>query len=456
MLRALTLLVVLVATALPASAQVFLWPWLRISEFSSFDLAQVATFGHSMALKGDRMVIGAPNAIYGVSGAGAAYFLRRESGVWAQEQKVIRSGVPGASDYFGDAVAIDDDLALIGIRAHHVAAVFERINTVWTPIVELGPWTTGDSRQTLGVSGGILALGNSSEDLHGVDSGAVRVFERVSGVWTLQQTIAPSDARAGDIFGRALAIHADTMLIARGPNGSLGEPSSVIAFHRIAGVWQQGATIRPSDAALWDEFGASIAWDGATAIIGAPYGSPTPSVRGAAYVFERQGESWAQTARLTPAAPPPPATIADFGRAVAGDSSVVVVGAPRSFDGGLSRGAAFVFNRQGATWWQRLWDRPTGLGQGDSLGASAAFDGTNAFAGAPGLQVAGFVRMFSDEPPPCPGDANGDNRVDFVDLNVVLSDFASPEAGAQSDLNRDGVTDFLDLNIVLSYYSSTC
>lgn len=57
----------------------------------------------------------------------------------------------------------------------------------------------------------------------------------------------------------------------------------------------------------------------------------------------------------------------------------------------------------------------------------------------------------------CPGDANGDRVVDFLDLNIVLSFFGqSVAAGTSGDLNSDGIVDFLDLNIVLSFFGVTC
>jgi len=58
--------------------------------------------------------------------------------------------------------------------------------------------------------------------------------------------------------------------------------------------------------------------------------------------------------------------------------------------------------------------------------------------------------------PPCPGDVNLDGRVDVDDLNIVLSNWASPvPANAFGDLNGDGVVDVDDLNDVLSNWGST-
>lgn len=56
----------------------------------------------------------------------------------------------------------------------------------------------------------------------------------------------------------------------------------------------------------------------------------------------------------------------------------------------------------------------------------------------------------------CDGDTNGDGRVDFLDLNAVLSDFGVNGACLNGDVNRDLRVDFTDLNIVLSRFGSNC
>ncbi len=58
----------------------------------------------------------------------------------------------------------------------------------------------------------------------------------------------------------------------------------------------------------------------------------------------------------------------------------------------------------------------------------------------------------------CAGDANGDGVVDFLDLNVVLSQYGQSGAPGSftGDLDDDGDVDFEDLNTVLSDYGKAC
>lgn len=63
------------------------------------------------------------------------------------------------------------------------------------------------------------------------------------------------------------------------------------------------------------------------------------------------------------------------------------------------------------------------------------------------------VRGFND---PCAGDANNDNRIDFSDLNLVLSNFGQSFPGIPGDVNNDCTVNFTDLNIVLGRFGIVC
>lgn len=68
----------------------------------------------------------------------------------------------------------------------------------------------------------------------------------------------------------------------------------------------------------------------------------------------------------------------------------------------------------------------------------------------------GGALFLAQLPHPCPGDATGDDVIDFFDLNIILSQFGMTGPGLAGDLNGDGVVDFLDLNAVLSFFGSSC
>lgn len=68
------------------------------------------------------------------------------------------------------------------------------------------------------------------------------------------------------------------------------------------------------------------------------------------------------------------------------------------------------------------------------------------------------VDMGAYERQACPGDANGDEAVNFADLNIVLSEFgkAAPVGTLAGDVTGDGAVNFEDLNVALSAFGGVC
>lgn len=83
---------------------------------------------------------------------------------------------------------------------------------------------------------------------------------------------------------------------------------------------------------------------------------------------------------------------------------------------------------------------------------SAMFSVPSLGGGGASASMIASVLVASD----CPGDANGDGLVNFIDLNHVLSDFGMTAPGLTGDVDNDGDCDFVDLNIVLSNFGVTC
>jgi hypothetical protein len=139
-----------------------------------------------------------------------------------------------------------------------------------------------------------------------------------------------------------------------------------------------------------DNFGWSVAVDGDTAVIGAPYeDSSTTGVNstpneatsnaGAAYVFVRSGSAWTQQAYLK-------ASNAhandNFGWSVAVDGDTIVVGAPQESSSASHSGAAFVFARSGTGWSQQAYLKASNPGADDEFGGSVAISGDTVVVGA--------------------------------------------------------------------------
>lgn len=167
----------------------------------------------------------------------------------------------------------------------------------------------------------------------------------------------------------------------------------------------QEAYLKASNTDEFDNFGAAVAVDGQTLVISAPYeDSGATGVdgdqdddstidAGAVYVFEHDGTTWVQTAYLKAADTTFIGSGDGFGVSLALCDDTLVVGcvddsAATGIDGDATdnsafrAGAAYVFVRDGATWTQQAYLKPSNTGAEDYFGASVAIAGDTIVVGA--------------------------------------------------------------------------
>ncbi len=365
--------------------------------------------GVSLALSGDGSTLAAgarleDSAATGVGGdqqdnsarnAGAAYVFRRvENGAWRQEA-YLKASNAGPGDQFGFAVALSDDGATMAVSANledsaatgvngdqhddsmensGAVYIFSRGDGEWRQEAYVKASNTGEPEDgdnfgyVLGLSadGNTLAVGATGEDGSGVGtngdendnsargSGAVYVFVREGGDWSQQAYLKASNADATDLFGISLAISDDgnTLVVGAldedgsssgvdGPDDNDARGSgAVYVFSREGALWRQQAYLKASNASINDAFSlVALSGDGNTlgvaafdedsidTGVGADQADNSAEDAGAVYVFSREGRSWAQTAYVKPSNTSP---FDQFGTRLHlnRDGSVLAVGAP--------------------------------------------------------------------------------------------------------------------------------
>ena len=213
------------------------------------------------------------------------------------------------------------------------------------------------------------------------DAGSAYVFVRTGGTWSQQARLFADDGATGDHFGGSVAISGDTIVVgAPEDNGSAG---SAYVFVRTSGVWTQQGYLFADDASAFDQFGTSVGIDGDTIAVGAEDDDTAAgNLAGSAYVFARSGGTWSQQGHLFA----DNATENDFfGSSVAVWGDSVVVGAPTANAGVLSgSGAAYVFTRSGSTWSQQGYLYADDASGGEWFGTSVAILSNTVVVGEPG------------------------------------------------------------------------
>jgi hypothetical protein len=181
---------------------------------------------------------------------------------------------------------------------------------------------------------------------------SLALYERAAAQCEFQvgPAVTASDGLEQDLFGASVALDGTTAVMGAPGDDHAGDASgSAYAFLRSAGVWAQQQKLIALDAAMLDGFGTEIGLSGNIVLVAAP-GVDDPVAgedAGAVYVFNRAGTVWTQTQKLTA---PSPILYEEFGRSVAMDTATAIIGAPFNTLFREESGSVYVFIRVGAVW----------------------------------------------------------------------------------------------------------
>jgi hypothetical protein len=169
------------SVALGGSAYVFTHhdgDWFEQQRVEPATPADGATFGWSVAVQGDTLLVGAPRATLNLTAlSGEAYIFQRVAGHWNQSG-VLEAPVPRNTDYFGVDIQLTPTLLLIG--------------------------SSGDASSSSGLQGDVQNRGTPQ-------SGAMFLYARQSGGFVMSTYIKSSKPARGDAFGIRVALSGDTI-----------------------------------------------------------------------------------------------------------------------------------------------------------------------------------------------------------------------------------------------------
>lgn len=353
-------------------------------------------FGASIAAFADTVVVGAvgeASAATGINGsqsdnskasAGAVYVFVRNGSTWSQ-QAYLKASNTDAGDEFGRSLSISGDTLVVG--------------------------AAGEDSVASGVNG-------DQSNNSAFDSGAAYVFVRNGTTWTQQAYLKASNSGSGDIFGAAVSISGDTIIVgapqessnATGVNGSqsndiVSSAGAAYVFIRNGTTWSQQAYLKASNTeSQADLFGSAVSVSENTVVVGAPFedsngvgvngaqNNNSAADSGAVYVFFRTGATWSQQAYLKASNT---GTNDQFGDALCISGNTVIVGARMEDSNAVgvngsgtdpgptfNSGAAYVFSRTGSTWTQQAYLKASNTGAGDQFGNSVSVSGNAVAVGA--------------------------------------------------------------------------
>ena len=179
-------------------------------------------FGTAVAISGDTVIVGAWKESPGAAAAGSAYIFTRSGTTWTQQAKILASDLE-RNDSFGDSVAIDVDTVVVGARYEDTgdtsagaAYIFTRSGTTWTEQSKIQASDAEAQDQfgmTVGIYGDTVVVGAHQEDTGAAAAGSAYIFTRSGTTWTQQTKIQASDAQIASYFGNSVGIYGDTIVV---------------------------------------------------------------------------------------------------------------------------------------------------------------------------------------------------------------------------------------------------
>lgn len=384
--------------------------WTQQTKLYSSDREFYDLFGYSVAIHGDLLVVGAPGEN---SYAGAAYVFKKDDGAetWTQIEKIAANDL-AANDYFGTSVDIDKFYVVVGAPKEDTflinsssstsgsvtdcgsVYVFRRINSrVATDYLQVEKIMneSGLSNDNFGHSISLfnkyLVIGAPNR----ATGGKVYVYERTNNRPTVDISdpiIPSSSSSASSDYVQAEAkafvddsgVITDIVITNRGsgygstPTVTISAPdlttgvqatgTSVLSNDEVDSItitnagsgyknpkWILKATLSRTDTDASEEFGKSVSIHENRIVVGCP----SDDTNGSVYVFDRSGDDWNETQRITN----PNASNDLFGASVDVFEDSIVVGAPyyngsanSSSSSSLDSGAAWLFKLQESVWTQ--------------------------------------------------------------------------------------------------------
>lgn len=264
------------------------WPHHLKIESPSSDTTD--RFGQVLAVSGERLIVGAQEAVYFFESDPVAKWIPTESFT----PLVSASG-------FGYSVAIDGDVAVVGalndggVGAAHVYAWN---GTKWIYEVALPtppglvPGLGYEYGHSVAVSGNTILVSASRFLLGGTGAdgvGKAYLYDRILGIWQPRAELEALDDSMSGEFGWSVALQEGAALATDNYyDGTAANSGRAYVFTEepVTGEWQKSFTLEASDGELADYFGSWIAASGGTILVGTWGDDDIAGAAGAAYVFE--------------------------------------------------------------------------------------------------------------------------------------------------------------------------
>jgi len=153
-----------------------------------------------------------------------------------------------------------------------------------------GDTTSAGFGEAVCVSGDTIVIGTPDDGFAANRSGSVHVYELKNGTWDHQQRVIPSDPKSSSAFGSIIALFENRFVVGvETADGTDERSGAAYVFEKVGETWEQIEKLDPVDGEPGDNFGASVAISHNRVVVGNPRedDDSTPVLdSGSVYVYE--------------------------------------------------------------------------------------------------------------------------------------------------------------------------
>lgn len=437
-------------------------PSVPIFSFDNPASSSRAQFGHSVAIDGNLIVVGAWLDDSSESNSGRAYVYDLSSPSPADPVLTLENPSPAENDCFGVSVALSG--SSVAVAAYHDGTGDPKSGRVYLfdvegqvpgiPVMSLGkpnPERNDCFGNSIAMSGSLLVVGAEASDADALNSGNAYVFNLASGNPTQPlHTLSNPVPQAQGYFGTSVSISGNLVTVGAYRNDTPVPNAGACYVFDLGGGTPTipSVTLSRPTADEDDYFGNAVAISGTKVVAGAWRDDTGDLDSGISYAYDLAGEIPANP--LVTLDSPHQASADHFGTAVAIWGDLVAVGSPDSDSGATRAGRVSIHDLAASKPSTTLafLENPNPTFN-DAFGSSVAIGGTRIVVGVPGddpgASNAGsvYVYDFSEgpvtspvlallNPAPQTGDGFGTSVAisgDLVAVGSPLDDLGAADSG---------------------------
>lgn len=261
--------------------------WGQVDKLLASDGIDGAEFGFGVSISEDTIAIGAPaEDQYVIARQGQVYIFEPHPTIpnkW-EEVQILAASDAVNNDWFGISVSMDGNLMVVGAKAAAYIFAYNDVIQKWEEVRKLTVTDTSDMQMSdwfgnyVAISQDIVVVGDQDAKFNGVTQGSAFVFSQNEGGvdnWGLVKVLTAESATE---FGISLDIDADLITVS-------GNGTPTYVYQRNKGGlnnWGEIAQLIPSNEITGTDFGIGSGISGETVLVGARHTDD----KGAAYIYE--------------------------------------------------------------------------------------------------------------------------------------------------------------------------